>query len=739
MSELNNPLLTPEQKSQVLTDLANSPTTGIYGIDVGQDTLSEGRPPKAIQGEDGQYYLNNEYLDENGVWQTDPDFSTPVYFFHQPLEVGDAREIYAEYSEDLSSATKQGNWFTEAQIKEYWEGEFDTGTINMDVFREQHPDMTFDQYMSFIGENTLLYGEGYTPQDNPEMFSEITDKYGIQTSFQGDTGHVWGWNGSNYEKTYHADKSADVGGMIMGAAVGAMTGGLLSGPVTSALGTGALGKGVTAGLSSAISQGVTTGSVDPRSVITSGLMAGLAPGAKLAEGAGLVPDSFGFGVVQGATDSALSGLLSGEGLDLQGAALAGLGKGAMNSILDFFDDMSNRSVEDQMALIEHDRERLGLPPLSDEELYSLASQMPGTGTSDLGGLIGKDGLIPGIDEVDTSWLNGLLGGGEFRGGGVFIGPDGKRYTDTEILEMGMNPSEIGQASLLGQNVDGFTYAATQTELTALGKLWEGMKEHVPGVGAVANFIDNGLDAAARQQFINEYGFDPLEHPEAAKDVFIYGKVDETYTFSDNPRGQSEVIGRVPGLEDEYSTGPDFNQQYFELPNGDMVPVFKIIKYVQDASNSGLSGSSLMSALTDTFGESVGDVVLPGYNQTITDVILQGLLDGANAGDDNNGGEVPPEIVDPPEVIDDPEDPVLPPEIVDPKDPVLPPEIVDPPPVLPPGGEGGPPELPGRGLMSGGDYTPQWGQLFAYTTLTPYQKEAVAPYVDYIEKARGMMS
>ena len=42
-------------------------------------------------------------------------------------------------------------------------------------------------------------------------------------------------------------------------------------------------------------------------------------------------------------------------------------------------------------------------------------------------------------------------------------------------------------------------------------------------------------------------------------------------------------------------------------------------------------------------------------------------------------------------------------------------------------------------MSGGDYTPQWGQLFGYTTLTPYQKEAVAPYVDYIEKARGMMS
>lgn len=56
------------------------------------------------------------------------------------------------------------------------------------------------------------------------------------------------------------------------------------------------------------------------------------------------------------------------------------------------------------------------------------------------------------------------------------------------------------------------------------------------------------------------------------------------------------------------------------------------------------------------------------------------------------------------------------------------------------GTGGGGEGDGGGMLSGGgNYTPQWGQLFAYTTLTSYQKEAVAPYVDYIEKARGMMS
>ena len=43
------------------------------------------------------------------------------------------------------------------------------------------------------------------------------------------------------------------------------------------------------------------------------------------------------------------------------------------------------------------------------------------------------------------------------------------------------------------------------------------------------------------------------------------------------------------------------------------------------------------------------------------------------------------------------------------------------------------------MMSGGDYTPEWGELFGYTTLTPYQKKALAPYVDYIKAGRGMLS
>jgi len=50
---------------------------------------------------------------------------------------------------------------------------------------------------------------------------------------------------------------------------------------------------------------------------------------------------------------------------------------------------------------------------------------------------------------------------------------------------------------------------------------------------------------------------------------------------------------------------------------------------------------------------------------------------------------------------------------------------------------------GSGLMSlqaqVRAYKPKWTELFQYTTLTPYQKKAMAPFVDYIAKGRGMLS
>lgn len=50
---------------------------------------------------------------------------------------------------------------------------------------------------------------------------------------------------------------------------------------------------------------------------------------------------------------------------------------------------------------------------------------------------------------------------------------------------------------------------------------------------------------------------------------------------------------------------------------------------------------------------------------------------------------------------------------------------------------------GEGLMSlqaqarARSFKPKWTELFKYTTLTPYQKKALTPYVDYIKQARSM--
>ena len=47
---------------------------------------------------------------------------------------------------------------------------------------------------------------------------------------------------------------------------------------------------------------------------------------------------------------------------------------------------------------------------------------------------------------------------------------------------------------------------------------------------------------------------------------------------------------------------------------------------------------------------------------------------------------------------------------------------------------------GTGLMAaaaGAAFEPKWTELFKYTTLTPYQKKTIAPYVDYIAQARQM--
>lgn len=62
----------------------------------------------------------------------------------------------------------------------------------------------------------------------------------------------------------------------------------------------------------------------------------------------------------------------------------------------------------------------------------------------------------------------------------------------------------------------------------------------------------------------------------------------------------------------------------------------------------------------------------------------------------------------------------------------------------PGGPGDPGGLPGGGggmlaAAAGGDFEPKWGELFAYTNITPQQAQALKPLYKPILKAKGMLS
>lgn len=551
--------LTPEQQSGLLTQLANTPVNGVYGIDLNQGELNEGRPPKAIQGEDGNYYLNNEYLDEKGVWQTNPDFSTPVYFFHTPIEAGDARGIYAEYSEDFTTAKKQGNWYTKEQIESYWSGEGDHG-MNMNVFREQHPDMTFDQYMSFVNENTQLYGQGLTPESNPDEFSALTDKYGIQTSFAGDTGHMYGWNGSNYEKTYHADKSVDVGRALWSTGLGVMSGGLLGPLIGGAAGSAAVGNAAAAGLASTASQLALTGSVDPRSVLASSVIAGVNPGGLVADkyvpgvDNRVLSDTYGQivgggtgqgfvnGLVAGGVNDAVSQLIVSGDLDLKTALQAGLLQGGMQSLQDAMYDADYYSQEKIAARI-----RAGNPGMSVEESMSLALNDPNLNRTNLGAIIGEGGLLPFIPEANLSpiinayeGLDGMLGG--------FL----PNIFDPKGPMSGYTADEIQQRSeFLGKEFDS-TYYGTD------------LAEEMGWYTDSGNLTPAGV--AAQNQYIKD-NFNPNW-------AYFHGTtgLDEKYSWSPNDRGDTEIYGTAYQVTDEYgnpiyTTGTAYNQIPIFNPDG----------------------------------------------------------------------------------------------------------------------------------------------------------------------------
>lgn len=647
--------------------------------DAVRDSVTEAEQSSAPTGNPRHTYV----LGDDGQWYNDK--GEKVYYWVPPAET---TSTIGGGSETQGIGQDIGGYYTEAEIKAAWDAE-----EGMGYFKER---TSWEDYWGFISErqaeieagnltdpiqagfandassaarDSVDPNQGSATGRDEEVYygrvdaaeqtnmteamggwvdanADLMEKYGIEAAFQNSDGDTFMFNGSTYTKVTKVDDHGHYGQLIGSVLMGLATAGTVAPAVAGALGGGAVGTGVGGAVGSAVGQGIMTGSVDLRDAATAGLMAGLNPGGRLTDALGMNPDSTLAGFIGGATDSAVSGLLSGDGANLEDSLIAGLSRAGMNALRDFFKDMNDRSVEKRMAVVQAEHEAsfpLGKDdpnyyPLTDQELYDAAMAMSGTGTSDLGGLIGENGLFPGIDEVGTTWVNNLFGGGTFKGSGYFLGPDGERLSDTEALAMGLDTTAIGQASLSGGNVDGWSYVPTTQELTWLGKVWEHAKEAVPGLQQFVNFVNGGMDAAAKQQFIDKYGFDPDEHPEAARQVFLYGEVDETYNFSDNPRGDSEVIGQVYAGDDGYSTGTEFVST--DADSGKtVVDHAKVISYVQDATAAGEDPASILQFLTDNGVDA--SATMPGSDISYFDAIMGGLVDGLMSGsDDGDDATVP---------------------------------------------------------------------------------------------------
>ena len=647
-SSSSNVTAAEEQLATALNLVANAPDTMNLGVAA---VLNDIRPPPVIKGDDGELHSTNATLDANGNWNINPD-EEAVYYFTQPLE-DDRYNNYGEASEDYAHNYGQGNYYTEEEIKEFWNGSKGTG---MDLFKEQNPNLDFNDYLSFIKDSNKLYVDNpnATYADNQQSVDALANQYGITTTYSDSDGQVWGFNGSGLSQTKFVDTSFDYGNLIMGAAAAALTGGAAGGSISGFLGGGKLGLAGAAGASSAVGQLASTGSIDPAQTLASAVIGGINPGGMLAESF-TVPDNVVGGFVQGATNDLVSNAITQGELDLQGALVGGLIGAGTNVVTDLLQDTSQFSIEQEMTRIQDSRAAAGLAPLSTDQLYEAAtgnflvanntsgggygppttlSNLTQPGQSNLAGLIGPGGLFPSIDPISTTGLNTLLGGGEFLTNAVYIDSQGNRYTDTEILGMGISPDAVAAGAVPGFYADELTKTNT-----ILGDAFDFAQEQIPGVAQTVALGSEFLDAGANQQFQSTYGFTPEEFLATEgntladlQQIVAYGPLDELYNFSDNPRGTSQIVGLLSGIPGQYSTGANnLTNTYGDSTGGtayipDALPIMNVQDDVAANASAG-SGSAAIINLGGTETIVSPDTVLPGINTTVTDAIIDGFIDG----------------------------------------------------------------------------------------------------------------
>ncbi len=390
-----------------------------------------------------------------------------------------------------------------------------------------------------------------------DEMTALNEKYGISNEeFLNDSGSTMRWTGSGYIQTNEAE-GLDFAYLAMMAAVSAFSmgaGGAIAGalaPGVTGAAAGALQGGIGATLGGAIQ-----GDIDPKNIAVSALMGGLNPGGTVSNQLGLAPENFAGGFVQGAVNSAVGdGLRTGD-IDAGSILQAGLLQGGMNSISNAWDALNNNTPEAIMDSIadQHRADYIkihgsaaGYQGLSENQLFEIAMSQPLVNKTNFGALIGEGGLLPFIPELDISGLAQLKETltGYDNGTELFTGPDGNYLTNAELIAAGQDPAAVYAASMEGgTGINGYTHAGYVDNPPSLLAQITDKITNVANQTPIGPVVGGLMDAAAAEAFKNQYGFYPQDDPALAQQVVAYGPLQENYSYSDNPRGDSEMFGTV---------------------------------------------------------------------------------------------------------------------------------------------------------------------------------------------------
>ena len=351
MGPYKTPMLTDDViESSAFQSVFDMPGNQFLGLNSGYiKDARDARPGPVVQGEDGEMYAQDSNYTLEG-WETEQTGDTPLYYYTQSRELGDVYDNLNFTRREDGGISVPGRYVSEETIRKEWDA--DQG---MGYFKEANPDLDYDTYLSFIKDSSSLVNQGLSRDTDPDQFNALAEQYGINTSFQNDDGDTFEFNGSNFTKTYKTP-GVDYGEMLFAAGVGALATPLVGAALPS---LGAVPSAFVSGAgSSAVTQGLLTGSIDVGDALKAGVTSGAFAGA-----GDYIQDS----LTRGMTDSDLGGMLTKDGvLDKIGISADAVSTAPAKKFFDWYVDNPVTSTIQKAInpLLENDIARTALDKLT---------------------------------------------------------------------------------------------------------------------------------------------------------------------------------------------------------------------------------------------------------------------------------------------------------------------------------------------------------------------------------------